>query len=240
MHNIALNRNTTKPTPTLLLHSMLKGLNSTIKDLDSKGRIVVAANAFGNVDADRDVSMPGSFVKTIKENFARVKWFLNHDRTQLLGVPLSAEETKDYLQVVGQLNLEKQIGKDTYEDYKLYADYGKSLEHSIGVDPIKYIEDRENNVRKVSEWKWWEYSTLTSWGANERTPMLSMKSASLNSDLDWLEIRMKKGNYTDETFMQIEQSISRIKSLINQQQKGLQPISADALANVSKQFIQTL
>lgn len=213
---------------------------SEVADVDQQGRIVVAANAFNNIDCDGDISMPGSFDKTIKENFARLKWFLNHDRSQLLGVPLEASPDKNYLRVVGQLNLQKQIGKDTYEDYKLFAQYNKTLEHSIGVDAIKYIEDRDNDVRKVIEWKWWEYSTLTSWGANENTPLLSIKSTSPQQALDIFELRMKKGNYTDETFNEIEVSIKRLKSLLTAQKEMSQPVSADVLAGVSAQFLKSL
>lgn len=220
--------------------TMFKSLTSDITDLDDKGRIVVAANAFGNIDSDRDISMPGSFDITIKNNFARLRWFLNHDRGQLLGVPLEATPTKEYLKVSGQINLDKQIGRDTYADYKLFADHGKSLEHSIGVDAIKYFEDRENNVRKVTEWKWWEYSTLTGWGANENTPLISIKSAGPAMALDLFELRLEKGNYSDETFIAIEGSIKRLKSLMAAQNVVPQPVSADVLVGVSAQFLKTL
>lgn len=219
---------------------MFKSLVSSVKDLDEKGRIVVAANAFGNVDAQKDVSMPGSFDKTIKENFPRLKWFLNHDREKLVGVPIEAKATPDYLQVVGQLNLNKDIGRDTYADYELYARFGKSLEHSIGVDAEKHIMDHESGIRKVTQWKWWEYSTLTSWGANERTPMIDMKAHNPLADIDWLEIRMKHGNYTDETFTEIEKSISVLKSLCTTGILEVQPITADVLADVSQSFINSL
>jgi HK97 family phage prohead protease len=221
---------------------MQKGLiKSNIIDLDDRSGIVtVAANAFGNIDSDRDISMPGSFTKTIKDNFARLKWFLNHDRAQLLGVPLEAKETSEYLQVRGQLNLKKQIGRDTYEDYKLYAENGLSLEHSIGVDAIKYVEDRENNVRKITEWKWWEYSTLTSWGANERTPMIEMKGMDVLPDLAFLELKLKKGNYKDETYIGIEKSIAQIKSLLRQEELLQQPVPVDVLTDVFKSFSNSL
>lgn len=220
---------------------MFKSLiKSSIKDYDGQGRIVVAANAFGNIDSDRDISMPGSFDRTIKENWARVKWFLNHDRTQLLGVPLKAYASDDYLTIEGQLNMQKQIGRDTYEDYKLYAEHGMSLEHSIGVDPIKYLEDRDNGVRKVTEWKLWEYSTLTSWGANERTPMLEMKSASILSDINLLEIKLKKGKYSDERFIEFDQALTRLKSLLTDITLDEQPVPADALAGLSKDFLTSL
>lgn len=215
-------------------------IKSSIVDLDGSGIVTVAANAFNNIDSDRDISMPGSFSRTIKEHFPRLRWFLNHNREELLGVPLEAKETADYLQVRGKLNMKKQIGRDTYEDYKLYAENGLSLEHSIGVDAVKFIEDRENEVRKVTEWKWWEYSTLTSWGANERTPMLEMKSMDLLPDLAFLELKIKKGNYRDETFIEIEKSVNRIRSLIANQSVLQQPVPADVLADVRKQFLTTL
>ena len=37
------------------------------------------------------------------------------------------------LVMTGQINLKKQIGVETLEDYKLYRDHGKTLEHSVGV-----------------------------------------------------------------------------------------------------------
>lgn len=96
-------------------------------DLDeAKGIVTVAVNGIGIVDSQNDISMPGSFNKTLKENIARMKWFLNHDTTQLLGVPLEGEERDGNLVMVGQLNLAKQIGRDTLEDYKLYAAAGRS------------------------------------------------------------------------------------------------------------------
>lgn len=186
---------------------MYKSFKSQIKDLDQKGRVVVAANAFGNIDSQGDISTYGSFSKTLKENFERVRWLLNHDTTKLLGVPIEGTETQNHLQIVGQLNMEKEMSRDVYADYKLYAEYGKSLEHSIGVDPIKY--DIQGQVRKVSEWKLWEFSTLTAWGANSQTPMLDIKS-----DVEWMNIQLNKGDYTDEKFKEIEKQLQILKSLI--------------------------
>lgn len=188
---------------------MYKSFKSQIKDIDQKGRVVVAANAFGNVDSQGDISNYGAFAKTLKENFDRVRWLLNHDGNKLLGVPIEGTETPQYLQIVGQLNMEKQLSRDVYADYKLYAEYGKSLEHSIGVDPIKY--DIQGQVRKVTEWKLWEFSTLTTWGANSNTPMLAIKS-----EVDWLNLQMEKGDYSDEKFQEIEKHLAILKSLITE------------------------
>jgi HK97 family phage prohead protease len=189
-----------------------KDFRTEIKDIDEKGRVLVAANAIGNVDADKDMSENGSFDKTLKENFSRLKWFLNHDKNILLGVPIEGKQAGKYLELLGQLNMKKEISRDTYEDYKLYAEYGKSLEHSIGVEAVK--SDDKGDIRRVYEWKLWEYSTLTSWGANEDTPMLGIKSAKTISDsIDWLELKLKKGNYTDERYQEIELHLSKLRSL---------------------------
>lgn len=189
-----------------------KNLQSQIKDVDEKGRVLVAANAIGNIDSDKDVSVDGSFNKTLKENFGRLRWFLNHDTSILLGVPIEGKQSGVFLEMLGQLNMKKEISRDVYEDYKLYAEYGKSLEHSIGVIAMK--KEMKGGIRYVSEWMLKEYSTLTAWGANEQTPMLGIKSEKEVVDLiDWLDLKIRKGNYTDEKFKLIEQQISTLKSL---------------------------
>lgn len=188
----------------------LKTFFTQIKDVDQKGQVLVAANAIGNIDSDNDRSMAGSFNKTIKENFSRVKWFLNHDTRLLLGVPLEAKERSAYLQVLGQLNMNKQMSRDIYEDYKLYAEHKRTLEHSIGVEAKKF--KMVDDVREVIEWMWWEYSTLTSWGANSDTPLLDMKSADdIYSEIKWEETRLKKGKYSDAKFKEIDLYLSRLK-----------------------------
>ena len=169
---------------------------------------MIAVNAFGNTDSDNDVSLPGSYQKTLKENFNRVRWFLNHDVTTLLGVPLKGKETPEHLVIEAQFNLEKQIARDTYEDYKLYAEHGKSLEHSVGVQAVKYEIDKEEDLRKVSEWKLWEFSTLTHWGANENTPLLGIKSL--------IEAMANNKNYSDERKREIETITENYESLIIQ------------------------
>lgn len=189
-----------------------KSFDTQIKDVDAQGRVLVAANAIGNVDSDKDRSMDGSFNKTMKENFQRVKWFLNHNTNLLLGVPIEAKQVSAYIEVLGQLNMKKELSRDVYEDYKLYAEYGRTLEHSVGVEAKKH--KMVGDVREVFEWKWWEYSTLTSWGANEDTPMLGIKSMKDISDqIAWLELSLKKGNFTDTKFKQIEVHLSQLRSL---------------------------
>lgn len=176
-------------------------------DVDEKGIVTVAVNGIGIEDAQHDISMPGSFVETITNDMDRMRWFLNHDSTQLLGVPLYGEEKSDNLIVTGQLNLSKQIGRDILADYKLFAEAGRTLEHSIGVKAIR--RDKEDK-RKVLQWKMYEYSTLTWMGANPNTYLVGLKSATpaeVRDAVDLLKLALKQKGYSDERLMNIEKEL---------------------------------
>ena len=183
-------------------------------DLDeTKGIVTVAVNGIGVVDSQKDISMPGSFNKTLSENIARMKWCLNHDVTQLLGVPLEGEEKDGNLVMTGQLNLAKQIGRDTLEDYKLYAAAGRTLEHSIGVQAIK--RDKEDK-RKVLEWKMWEYSTLTSWGSNPQTFLVGIKNdnpGDVRRNIEFIREALKM-RYSDARLKEYEMRLDMLNKAL--------------------------
>jgi HK97 family phage prohead protease len=173
-------------------------IDNQIKAVDDKeGVVEIVVNAFDNEDSDGDISVRGSFAKTIQENGKRIRHFLNHDWTKLIGVPLELVEKDVGLVARSKLNMNKQLGRDVFEDYRLYHEAGKSLEHSIGVQPVKR-DDSDN--RYVLEWKLYEYSTLYGWGANSQTPMLSMK----NLDKEIVQMMLEKGKYSDERFKFLE------------------------------------
>lgn len=179
-------------------------LKTKSNKVEDNGIVTVAVAAFGNEDSQMDISMPGSFGKTLKENRRRFKHFLNHNQDFLIGCPLDAWEDKEHLVFKSEMNLDTELGRDVYSNYKLYQKNGLTLEHSIGVEDVKRDPfDR----RKVLEWRLWEFSTLYSWGANERTPLLDLKQLdfSCNPNLaikyinDALRLR-----YTDEKLAQYE------------------------------------
>ena len=167
-------------------------------DVDEKGVVTIAVNGIGIEDSQHDISMPGSFNKTLKEDMGRMRHFLNHDVTQLVGVPISGEEKDGNLVMVSQLNLSKQIGRDTLADYKLYAEHGRTLEHSIGVRAMKRnAEDK----RKVESWKMFEFSTLTHWGSNPQTFLVNIKSATrdqVREACDFIRKAFMQSGYSDE------------------------------------------
>ena len=190
-----------------------KNFKSEIKDLnEAKGIAVVYANSFNRLDSDEDISGKGSFAKTLKENVLSSKWFLNHNRNILLGVPLieGSKEDDFGLLAVNQFNMEKEISRDTFFDYKLFAEHGRTLEHSIGYDVIKRDE---KDKRIITEYKLWEISTLTHWGANSDTPLVDLKEyKEIKNIIDHLEL-MFKYNFSDERLKRAEKLINELRTL---------------------------
>jgi DNA-directed RNA polymerase subunit RPC12/RpoP len=108
--------------------------------------------------------------------------------------------------------MNKQMSRDVYEDYRLYAEHGKTLEHSIGVDPIK--RDTKD-ARKVLEWKLWEFSTLTSWGANSNTPLLSIKSEKEAAEtIDFFTKAIQQGKHSDERLTAMENQLIALEKMM--------------------------
>lgn len=191
----------------------IKSYKTKTNDIDeTKGIVTVAVNGIGIKDSDGDISAPGSFNKTLKENFNRLKWFLNHDKTKLLGCPIEGKEENGNLIMTGQLNLQKEIGRDTLEDYKLYAEHGKTLEHSIGV---KAVKRDDSNKALVKEWYLGEYSTLTHWGANPQTFLIGIKEEKegLEYYINMIEKALEM-RYSDERLKSFENNLNTIRKAI--------------------------
>lgn len=182
---------------------------------EAKGIVVVDVNAFGVKDSQGDISMPGSFKKTLQEGFGRVKWLRNHRTDQQIGVPIEGAEVDNNLRIKGALHLGTQMGREIFEMYKLNAQYGRTLEHSIGCQAIK--RDALDNA-KVLEWKLFEFSTLDAWGANPKTGLVDIKSASpdqVRQAIDFLRFAIKEGNFSDETFKKHDMELNLLLKSLN-------------------------
>lgn len=203
--------------------------NSEIKGLDETGIVQFYANTFSNVDSDGDVSMPGSFQKTIKENWGRIRHFKYHDPKLMPGVVKELKEDEQGLLVTSKLILNTQLGRETYEEYKAMFDAQKQMEHSVKVNPVKYEivgeQSIASSIRKVSEWKLWEVSTLTAWGANDRALAVSIKNLEgatreeIENEIVFLKSLLNISSYSDLKLEQIEKQMNFLDKL----KAGLQP-----------------
>lgn len=193
-----------------------KDIKSKVSDVSEKGEVTIYVNAFNNIDSTNEISMPGSFKKSINEGIGRMKHLLNHDTSMLIGLPIEMQEDSFGLRVVSAMNIKKQFVKDTFEDYKFFADHDRTLEHSIGYRLVKFQKDDKTGVQKNLEYNLKEYSTLTFLGANSQTPLVEMKDEKDIFKTLELLTSMLKGKYSDEKLQAIENTIKQLEGQLSQ------------------------
>jgi len=192
-----------------------KAAQAIILDIDTEKHTVKAAiNTFNMVDDQFEESLPGSFKKTFKENFKDIFWYVNHEPSLMPGVTTELYETDKAAVAVGMFNMKKDLGRDLYEDYKLFAEHNRSLQHSVRVMPVKWKSERMEDgvvLWKVSEWKMREWSTLTKKGSNPVTPVLELKNSPENLEILKAALNMK---VADEKLKIIEEKINAIEKTL--------------------------
>lgn len=237
------------------IYQYKQGLAFELKDVDMKSRITIGAFTKYNVkDSDGDIGRKGMFKKTWSENGPtsdrpRIKHLLNHDITQPVGKPLELWEDDEYAYY------KSQIGTHTLgDDYMKMAESGLITEHSYGFTRIRDNKIKEGN--EMLEVKQWEFSSLTSWGANEFSPLLSIaksegKEALLQKLLkrtSAVEKFCRNSTATDETiqfmlieYKQLQQILIDLTSISTvPEEKSTQPDSVTGLIDIAQELKNTI
>jgi HK97 family phage prohead protease len=190
-----------------------KSLKSEVVDYTEKGIVTIAISRFNNRDSYDDIVRKGAFTKTFAEGGGRIKHVMDHQlrQTSVVGLPSKMYETETHAIVESILNLEKQIARDLFSDYKFFKEHGKTLEHSYMYDTIKTNPNKEIKGEDIAELKMYEYSTVAL-GANPETPLLDIKSFG-TEDIPMLEAYLRKFDVSNQKGKQIEEIIKMIKGL---------------------------
>ena len=188
---------------------LFKDFQSEVKDLDSKTGFVRAyANAYNNEDSDGDISLPGSFIKTVSENFKKLRVYKNHDTSIMVGVPREIDAHDPYGLGTGtQFNMNTDDGKNMFHDVELIMGNKQDADLSIGYRVIK--RDTKNS-KAIQEYALREYSFLTSWGANPLAIATGLKGA--NSVEKVIEHLTKMYNlpYSDGRLIEVEKILKSL------------------------------
>jgi len=184
--------------------TLTKGFSGGFKDASVKEGIVTGyLNAFNIKDSDNDITVKGSFQKSIMENGPsaknRIKYLQDHDPRKGVGKFLILKED-DF-----GLYYEAKVGTHTLGvDYLKMVEDGIITEHSIGYRVMQWERNEELKTTYLKEIHLYEGSGLQFWAANEYTPITGVKSESdLLQLMDALEKAITSGTYTDETFKEI-------------------------------------
>jgi len=213
-----------------------KQISFDLKDLDEeKGVIKAYANAYNNEDSDKDISAYGSFTKTVKENYKRIRVLKDHNPKDMIGVPLNIDTEDTYgLLTTTQFNMKKEMGRDMFTDVKLMHENGLNAELSIGYN---VLQRDKSNKSIITEYKLMEYSFLSSWAANELSTVQDIKS--IKSTYGILELIEKSYDldYSDTRLKQIE---ALLKSLTNEPIKDITPNVEPINAKLISEFLKTI
>lgn len=200
-----------------------KQTSHEIKAFDEKEGIVEAyANVYNFEDSDGDISEVGSFTKTVSENAKRIRVLKDHNKTISLGVPLKMDAGDPIgLLTVSKFNLQKEVSRDMFSDIMLMKENGLNAELSIGYEVMQ--RDAKNKAI-IKEYKLWEYSFLTSWGANQLSMVQDLKSIKTHYGILELMTKMYNLPYSDERLKAVERILQSLtdnepidKSLIKEE-----------------------
>lgn len=171
-----------------------------LKEFDETlGYVEAYANVYNIKDSHNDVSLPGSFLKTVKEQSGRIFVYRNHDDNLLAGVPKLINADDPYGLFTGtQFNMGTDVGKNTFLDVKFMHDNGVPPPVSVAV----YIKQRKG--QNISEQRLKEYSFLTKAQSNPLSFALSVKNEDDNVDIMQLVTKMYNLPYTDKRLQELE------------------------------------
>lgn len=188
-----------------------KSFKSEVVDVAEKGIVTIAISRFDNEDMGGDIVRKGAFIRTFKEGGDRIKHYMDHSLKQSanVGLPIKMYESEKHAVVESALNLEKEISRDLFSDYKFFKEHGKTLEHSFGYETIK--GKSRGRGEEIFELKMYEYSTV-GLGMNPETPLLGMKSFDQVTVED-LESYLRKFDVSNKRGKEIEFIIKKIKEL---------------------------
>ena len=195
------------------MEKITKHQKTIVKDVSSKGIVVLQISQFNKFDSDNDRMLKGAFTKTFKEG--KQIHLVDHKVGTSTFVGLPIKKDPDNLIIDSQLNLDKVVARELLSDYEFGLKHGRSLQHSQGFMPIKYDENEKGGF-DFAEVNMKEYSTVL-FGAESDTPVHAIKDA--NSAIKYiklLEERCKFGFLSDENGKQIELLISKINTILNE------------------------
>ena len=209
-----------------------KQLSYDLKELDeAKGVVTAYANAYDFKDSDGDISAQGSFDKTVKENFKRIRVLKDHNPTMMIGVPLAIDAKDSYgLLTTSQFNMNKPLGKDMFTDVKLMHENGLSAELSIG---YQVVNRDKKNKSLINEYKLMEYSFLSSWAANELSTVQDIKGIQKYYGIMDILVKGYNLDYSDERLRQIE---TLLKTLTDTEPSIIDTPNVEPLLDVFKSF----
>lgn len=165
----------------------LTTMQAEVEEVRQDGEIQGYGAVFNEPDICGDTIKPGAFKNSIAKRRPRMLW--QHNPSNVIGVWKEIEEDRKGLRVLGQLNLETQLGRELHALMKQKAVDGLS----IGYQTIRAERpDRGATTRTLLEVDLWEISAVT-------FPMQALaKIDGVNSIRDFEKFLQQQGGFTSQ------------------------------------------
>jgi HK97 family phage prohead protease len=150
-----------------------KALDLSVKDIDTAKRDVAFYIAkFNSVDLHGDMFTKDSMTWNPRD----LKHFLNHDNTKPVGVIQSIQHDD-----IGYFAVSKLSKADLGNQVAIWYEEGIINQHSVG----GYIENgkQQKDFYEIETFELFEVSSLTHWGAQPDTPLISQKHKEKQNNL---------------------------------------------------------
>ncbi len=182
-----------------------KQFEAVVTDVnEAEGLITAIVSVTGIIDDGDDIIHAGSFIKTIAENFGRLRVLNSHnsrDVLSVIGKPVSAREiSRDelpanvlakYPEATGGLETITQYMKSDERSWAVFQRLreGYVNEYSIGFDimqadnsKVTTPDGKSKVVRNIRQLRLWEYSPVI-WGMNPATGSVSVKDGEQEKEM---------------------------------------------------------
>lgn len=180
-----------------------KAFKFDLESVGEGGEFSGYAAVFGNVDSGGDVIEKGAFLKTIAEDFDRIKILSQHQDYELpIGKPLELREDSKGLFIRAKIS-DTQKGRDIQT---LLKD-GVLNELSIGYDAVDFEYDGDTHIRHLKELRLWEVSVVT-WAMNELAQIDEVKSLA-----ETLRLEAKSGKLSRARLESLKPFIAVVREL---------------------------
>lgn len=177
-----------------------------IKAVSDDGLFSGYGSVFGVIDSYKEVVAPGAFTKSLQRRTPSLLW--QHRSSEPIGVYTSIREDQTGLYVEGKLALKTARGAEAYELLKMGAISGLSIGFLVKL--FEYINNGEEEVRRLTEIDLWEVSLVT-FPANDAARVSGVKSIDTIESLADAEAFLREAGGLSRR--EATALVSRIKSL---------------------------
>jgi HK97 family phage prohead protease len=198
---------------------MRKEFKFALKTLGEDGTFTGLGAVYGNVDLGGDVIEPGAFTRTLAMKGGEVPVLWQHDMREPIGLG-KLTDTKDGLQIDGELVLESPVAQKAYALLKKHVLKGLS----IGYDAVR--EEMKGTVRHLKEIKLYEVSLVT-FPMNEMALVSGVKDMSVDEVVVRIEEMIASAEREKKEFQALVDRYAALKAPSAPQPAKQEPIAPD-------------